>query len=100
MDEWQHLADGRDKYITYLRSPEWSAKRKLIWRRSGGICERCGWEPMKHVHHVSYQSLYDEDLHDLQGVCELCHAYLHGKRKYDPASIRDVELEILEWCRS
>lgn len=99
MSEWKKLPDGKEKYHAYLRSEEWKAIRKSIWRRAGGTCERCGMRPMNHVHHLSYQSLYDEDLHDLEGYCELCHEYVHGRRRYDPSSMKDIEQEILEWCR-
>lgn len=65
-------------YYDYLRSPEWREKRRTVWRRCEGICERCRQEPMQHTHHLTYARLTCERLADLQGVCEFCHAFLHG----------------------
>ena len=40
---------------------------------------------MEHCHHKTYDSLGDEPLSDLEGLCGDCHAFVHGKATYDPA---------------
>lgn len=72
-------------YYEYLKSDQWKEIRKQVFRRCQGKCERCGVRDMKHVHHLTYRNLYEEELHDLQGLCEKCHRYVHGLETQDPA---------------
>ncbi len=65
-------------YYEYLQSPEWRELRRAVWRRCGGVCERCRQEPMQHTHHLTYERLFHERLTDLKGLCEFCHGALHG----------------------
>ena len=39
---------------------------------------------MSHLHHLTYEHKYNEPLEDLQGLCEACHEFVHGKRNRDP----------------
>ena len=87
MSEWKKLPDGKEKYHAYLRSEEWKAIRKSIWRRAGGTCERCGMRPMNHVHHLSYQSLYDETSTTSKGIANSV------TNMYMDAAIRPIEHE-------
>lgn len=72
------------KYQRYLASREWALKRESVRARSGGICERCGKNPMQAVHHLTYEHIYDEPLEDLQAICDGCHAFESGKTDEDP----------------
>ena len=65
----------RAVYEAYLESPEWKALRELVLDRDG-FCVCCG-AAIEHVHHVSYERLYCEDLADLAGVCAPCHQEIH-----------------------
>jgi hypothetical protein len=49
---------------------------------------------MSHVHHLTYERKYHERLEDLQGLCEGCHEFTHGKRNRDP--LLDVPVKILD----
>lgn len=73
-----------ERYSMYLCSREWGVRREAVKRRAGGTCERCGSAPMSHVHHLTYKRRYAEPLEDLLGVCEPCHAYVHGRSDRDP----------------
>lgn len=73
----QHL---RGYYKEYLQSDAWKAKRKAVLIRDGLRCVLCGHEKNLHVHHVTYDRIYDEDLEDLITVCHVCHSGLHGKK--------------------
>ena len=82
----------REKYQRYLCSREWSEKRELVRQRSGGKCERCKRNPMDACHHLTYIRKYNEDLEDLQAICNACHEFTHGKTDFDPA-LNDWNLE-------
>ncbi len=71
----------KDKYIEYLASPEWKAKRQEVISRCGGICEECKNAAVEHVHHVTYERLEHELLTDLMGLCFDCHQTKHPHRK-------------------
>lgn len=46
---------------------------------------------MNHVHRLTYRNLYQEELYDLQGLCEKCYRYVHGLEKQDPARMPTLE---------
>ena len=73
-----------ERYGRYLCSREWAVKRTAVRERCGGKCERCKHAPMSHVHHITYERKYDEDLADLMGLCAPCHEFTHDKRDRDP----------------
>ena len=64
-------------YDLYLRTAYWKNKKKSIIRRSGGMCERCKFNDMVDVHHITYDNLAWEKLKDLIGLCRTCHKRLH-----------------------
>jgi hypothetical protein len=72
-----------EQYLAYLKSKEWLAKRQQIIQRCNNTCERCGKFPVAEVHHLTYASVFHEELADLQGLCEYCHAFLHEERADD-----------------
>ena len=72
------------RYIEYLKSPQWKAKRKAVKTRCAGICERCRIYLFDHVHHRTYANIYNEPLEDLIGLCKPCHKFLHGRSGIDP----------------
>jgi hypothetical protein len=54
---------------------------------------------MEHTHHLTYRNVGAEDLHELLGVCGLCHQFLHGLATYDPcrtATFAELEKMISE----
>ena len=72
---------GKADYQEYLRSPEWDALRKQVYRRADGNCELCG-APAGAVHHVRYPKQFKDDHpNNLLAVCEDCHKKLHGIRE-------------------
>lgn len=71
----------RGHYREYLQSEAWKAKRKAALIRDGLRCQLCGHEKNLHVHHITYDRIYDEDLDDLITLCNECHSRLHGKNK-------------------
>lgn len=87
VDRWQNRSNGKEKYLHYLKSHEWSLKVALVRERSCGTCERCGWAAHEHTHHLTYDRLFNENLKDLLGVCSECHAVLHEKSEDDPRKV-------------
>lgn len=71
------------RYLRYLKSKEWVAKRQQVIERCNDRCERCGKFSVAEVHHLTYVRVYREELEDLQGLCEFCHAFLHGESSTD-----------------
>lgn len=78
------FVSDKERYHEYLASREWGLLRERVRERCGGVCERCKKSPMYAVHHLTYIRKYRERLEDLQGLCEPCHAYKHGKSDHDP----------------
>lgn len=71
----QYAERGRftESYSRYLQSDEWRAKRALVLKRCGGICEGCGTAKATEAHHRTYDHLFDEFLFDVVGLCRPCH---------------------------
>ena len=65
-------------YLRYLRSPEWQARRRAVWSRAKGRCERCG-APGRDVHHLTYERVGAERLDDLRLLCRRCHCLAHRR---------------------
>lgn len=74
-------------YQRYLASREWAVLREAVRARCHGRCERC-ISAMKSVHHLTYERIGHEELGDLLGVCDRCHAWLSGKSSLDPARLK------------
>jgi hypothetical protein len=85
MSSWQNITDEREKYAAYLCSREWAELRDAVHERSGGTCERCGTHPGDHVHHLTYERKYQENIDDLAHWCRGCHEFVHKKSDDDPA---------------
>ena len=66
-------------YKTYLLSPEWKAKRQMVFARDLFLCQICHFAGASQVHHLSYRRVGDEPLTDLISVCGPCHSTIHHK---------------------
>lgn len=63
-------------YGLYLQSKEWREKREHVLRRDNRECQLCG-ELARHVHHLTYERIYNEALYDLVSLCAGCHDMIH-----------------------
>jgi 5-methylcytosine-specific restriction endonuclease McrA len=58
------------------------AKRALLWRAAGGVCQRCGralgdhWEA---DHIVPWRLTHRTNLHEMQALCRACNGAKGGK---------------------
>jgi len=56
----------------------WQEKKKAVWKRAGGVCEKCKARKGAHVHHLRYaQRRGWEEMEWLQLVCLPCHGEYH-----------------------
>ena len=71
----------KQKYQEYLQSAEWAAKREQVLKRDGYKCKVCGAkdtpENPLHVHHWTYENVFNEPLEDLITVCKKHHHIIH-----------------------
>jgi len=63
-------------YQLYLKSEEWKRRRELILFRDDFKCVLCN-ELAEHVHHLTYDRIYNEPDYDLISLCSDCHKALH-----------------------
>ena len=72
----------RCKYKVFLRTRYWKYVRRLVMKRDGYCCKRCGSGKGLQVHHLSYEHHYAEHLWlgDMVTLCEGCHGVVHGKK--------------------
>ncbi len=80
---YQHVRDEKHaswwrQYERYLSSDEWQQRRREVFARSCGICERCHDAEATQVHHLSYEHVGCENLAELLAVCVSCHDGIHG----------------------
>jgi 5-methylcytosine-specific restriction endonuclease McrA len=71
-------AEWHANYEAYLESEEWAARRELVLKRAGGLCEGCRLHPAVEVHHLSYENAGNEFLWQLVAICRDCHERYHG----------------------
>jgi 5-methylcytosine-specific restriction endonuclease McrA len=66
-------------YGDYLRTPEWSYRRREMIKANERRCQRCGnYSPTLEVHHRTYEHLGNELPEDLEVLCADCHQSEHG----------------------
>jgi len=71
----------RRRYNAYIHSPEWEAKRQVLFKKRGRRCEICRKQKrILQVHHLTYERLCAERESDLQIVCLDCHEIADAKR--------------------
>lgn len=76
--EIEHLkAECREAFQRYLQTPEWRAKRDLVFVREQRLCEGCRSAPATDAHHTTYAHIGEEFLFELVAVCRQCHDVLH-----------------------
>lgn len=89
--EWHDMeGDSVEKYNRYLCSREWAEKRRAVFDRANGVCERCQLGKVDEIHHLTYLRKYLEHLDDLQGLCSFCHEFVHGFSDFDSAKTTSI----------
>lgn len=67
--------EGYTSYIT--NSPEWQEKREERFALDNHKCQSCGTSKQLQVHHIDYNTLFNEDMYSLVTVCKSCHKKIH-----------------------
>ena len=67
----------KERYHDYLKSPEWKAKREQKLFEAGGKCQLCNEGGKLHVHHRTYERVFNELMSDLIVLCQSCHEKFH-----------------------
>jgi 5-methylcytosine-specific restriction endonuclease McrA len=74
-EEWQQWYQG------YLQTDEWRARRQLVFKRAGGICEGCRRATATQVDHITYKHAGNEFLWELVAICRDCHERCHDDKR-------------------
>jgi len=85
------------RYTEYLNSEEWHRISEQVRRRGHQRCERCKWNPVSDVHHLTYERLGHERLSDLIALCRECHKATH--KIYDAKVLRHEERLLQSYYR-
>lgn len=70
------MTEHKKQYLEYLQSPAWMEKTRQVYERDSYTCVVCK-QVAEHVHHLTYEHLFNEPLTDLISVCSHCHKILH-----------------------
>lgn len=62
-----------NNYDEYLNSIYWKEKREWILKVFEHKCQKCGSTESLQVHHINYNSLGNENQHDVTVLCKKCH---------------------------
>jgi len=83
-------------YNDYISSPAWKKKRGQRILIDNKTCQMCGaTNVLLNVHHITYDSLGNEDMKDLITLCVPCHARVHEEMKGKSASTVRKSLALL-----
>lgn len=69
------------EYQQYLASPKWRNFRAKILNERGHFCEYCGREHRLHLHHLTYDRIYNEHPDDVMILCEGHHKIIEDLKK-------------------
>lgn len=68
----------KQRYHEYLSSEEWKKKRLERLKIDKFTCQNCGNKSSRlDVHHITYETLYNESINDIITLCHPCHFKLH-----------------------
>ena len=76
---WRELTPRQLEHQLYLTTSQWRMKRKLVLKRCWPVCEGCGMQEPREVHHLTYAHWRNEFLFELVGLCAECHARIEGR---------------------
>lgn len=79
--EKKEKKEKRINYLIYLDSVKWKNKREEALNHYGRFCNKCKSSTNLQVHHLTYKTLYNEELEDLMILCKSCHMNLHKEIK-------------------
>lgn len=86
--EKEELIDQRngafwESYTAYLSTDAWRMIRAKVLKRDNNLCQGCLENPATQVHHLTYEHVFNEFMHELISVCKSCHDRIHDTHKED-----------------
>jgi protein-arginine kinase activator protein McsA len=69
-------------YTEYLKTKWWNQRRKMMWAKAKGECQRCGSNKNLNLHHKNYKRIGGEKTKDLILLCGECHKSKHAATIY------------------
>jgi 5-methylcytosine-specific restriction endonuclease McrA len=84
------MTANRRRYVTYIQSYAWKAKRNQRLKLDNWQCQHCHSTEELTVHHQNYDRFGDEKMNDLLTLCESCHFAIHHPNHHLPNESRHV----------
>lgn len=82
---------GYGDYKKYINSREWSQRKALYYEVHHKECRTCGSDEKElHLHHRTYERIFQEEDADLVPLCVDCHAALHLFQKSLSLSVEEA----------
>ena len=60
-----------------MNSIDWLKMREKAFLQYGRACQRCNSITTLHVHHKTYDRIFNERIDDLSVLCDSCHSSYH-----------------------
>lgn len=82
---------GSNRKSAYLNSAAWQRQRRRVIHDRKGICQRCGAENSRQVDHIVpvwYSQRDKVEDHELQLLCDTCHA---DKSSYEGVQAKRIK---------
>ena len=67
----------KTNYYKYISSDKWTERKKLYFKTNKHQCVCCKTTNSIHLHHITYNSLGNEEDKDLAPLCKTCHDECH-----------------------
>jgi hypothetical protein len=82
------------EYVAYIKSRKWKKIRAQRLELDGHCCQRCGSSDKLEVHHIHYNTLFNERMKDLRTLCYSCHHATHMVVRGGNMEPKKVKLEV------
>lgn len=90
------------EYQDYLDGPLWKKRQLEKFQQAGKKCEACGANRRLHIHHLTYERIFQEPMEDLMVLCKRHHEDVEElfkkgvlKKTGEPEELRRSTLEEL-----
>lgn len=77
-EELRSASHWKELYKIYLNSAQWRIFRWNVRKHFNFTCQRCGSTSLLDVHHLHYETIGRESIHDVTLLCRTCHESEHN----------------------
>ena len=78
LEELRSASHWKELYKIYLNSAQWRIFRWNVRKYFNFTCQRCGSTSSLDVHHLHYETIGEESIHDVTLLCRTCHESEHN----------------------